>query len=1013
MPSRTSLAASHLRCEFLVNPLGINERVPRLSWIVSSERRGDGQTAYRILVASTLDNVVKGAGDLWDTGEVKSDETVGIEYRGKPLSAGQRAWWSVQVKDKNGEPSNWAEPAFWENGLDAGDWKASWIGRASPARRVIDAVGAKWIWYPEGNPAVDAPFGDRFFRKVLSFPVLPDRVRLWLAADKSFRLSINGREIGMRRGSSFCAEFDITAELVAGDNVIDIIGHNVCGPAGVLVFGEIEQGGMKRTLGSDRTWDASIDRQTWKSAIELCEVGEGPFPRPMLDHGPESALYASKSVDIPANRVVRARAYVSAKGLYRLSIDGRRVGDDIFTPGWTDYRKRIQYETYDVTPALQPGKHEVEIVVGDGWYCGLVGIAGRENYGPKPMALCQIAVDYEDGSQNLIVTDGSWHVGEGPILANDLLLGENFDARRSPADYDSQDIDVQPIGEVPLVGRHSPPVRQLAELKPEKVTEPNPGVYVFDLGQNMVGWARLRVAGPAGKKVTLRHAEMLDAEGMIYTDNLRSALSTDSYICGGKGEEVYEPSFTFHGFRYVEVTGYPGSPGTDAITGIVIGSDTPQTGTFECSNPMVNQLWRNIFWGQRGNYLEVPTDCPQRDERLGWMGDAQIFARSATFNNDIAAFMTKWMQDVVDAQSPEGGFSDVSPRVEDLADGAPAWADAGVVVPWTMYLAYADRRLLERHYDSMKAWIDSVDSANPDHIWINRANANFGDWLNVRDDTPREVLATACYARCTGLFARIAKILGRTEDAAKYANLREEIVLAFNGCFVAEDGTIKGDTQTIYVLALNFDLLPPEKRPFAESRLVDHIMTGRQGHLSTGFVGVGFLCPTLTSIGRSDVAYRLLENDSYPSWGYSIRHGATTIWERWDGWTEEQGFQDPDMNSFNHYALGSVGEWMMTTVAGIDLDPAQPGYKHVVIRPVPGGSLTYAGATYDSIRGRIVSDWKLEDGRFEMTVEIPANTTATVHVPTSDPASVRIDGEPAPGAVFDLPSGRYPITAKA
>jgi alpha-L-rhamnosidase len=451
----------------------------------------------------------------------------------------------------------------------------------------------------------------------------------------------------------------------------------------------------------------------------------------------------------------------------------------------------------------------------------------------------------------------------------------------------------------------------------------------------------------------------------------------------------------------------------------VVGSAIPQTGTFECSNSMVNQLQHNIFWGQRGNYLEVPTDCPQRDERLGWMGDAQVFARTATFNNDIAAFMTKWVQDVADAQSPQGGFSDVSPRIGDLSDGAPAWGDAGVIVPWTMYLAYGDRRLLEKHYDSMKAWVDYIDSANPDHIWVQRSNNNFGDWLNVDDDMPRDVLATCYFARSTDLFARIASILGRDADAAKYRSLLADIKKAFNDKFVAADGTIAGDTQTCYVLALWFDLLPPEKRDMAAKKLTDHIMVKAKGHLSTGFVGVGHLCPVLTSIGATDVAYKLLTNDTYPSWGYSIKHGATTIWERWDGWTEEKGFQDPGMNSFNHYSLGSVGEWMADTVAGIDLDPAQPAYKHIVIHPRPGGGLTWARAKYDSVRGPIESSWRYSAGDFELQVTIPANTTATVYVPTSKPETVEVDGQPLKPsrvengfAVFELGSGRYGIRAK-
>ncbi|HVT12202.1 MAG TPA: family 78 glycoside hydrolase catalytic domain [Fimbriimonadaceae bacterium] len=1010
MAALASLTPSHLRCEYLTNPLGINETVPRLSWIVASPEKNQRQTGYRILVATSAENLKKGVGDLWDSGDVASDDTVDIEYKGKPLAAGQRAWWTVEVKDRDGKTSKWANAAFWEKGLDASDWKAKWIGRKDPDRLALDTEGAKWIWYPEGNPAVEAPAGDRHFRYRFGAATKPVHSRLAIAVDDSFVLWVNGHAVASGSGWRAYTEYDLTNDLRAGDNVIDIIGHNGAGRAGMLAVGSLQIGDTVINFHTDKAWETSIDGQNWQPSMEVADLESNVFHAPQSVHGADTALYLTGGVTLAPHQVVRARAYVSAKGLYHFFVDGHRVGADIFTPGWTDYRKRIQYQTYDVTDLLKNGTtHSLSLVVGDGWYCGHVGLAGRENYGPKPMGLCQVEVEYDDGSRGTYCTDDSWRVGQGPILTNDLLMGENYDARR-PTFGMLEPVDVQALDAAPLVGQHSPTVQKLQELKPIKMTEPTPGHYVFDLGQNMVGWARLKVRGPSGDTITLRFAEMLNPDGTIYTTNLRSAKCTDTYICAG-GNETYEPSFTFHGFRYVELTGYPGKPGMDAVTGIVVGSNNPKTGSFECSNPMVNQLQHNIFWGQRGNYLEVPTDCPQRDERLGWMGDAQIFARTATFNNDIAAFMTKWTQDVEDAQSPEGGFSDVSPRIGDLSDGAPAWGDAGVIVPWTMYLAYGDTRLLERRYDAMKAWIDYIDSVNPDHIWIKRSNNNFGDWLNVHDDTPRDVIATAYFAHSTDLFARIARVLGRDEDAAKYEALRDEIRKAFVEHFVDADVKIKGDTQTCYVLALWFDLLPDDMRPAAAKRLRDHIMIDRQGHLSTGFVGVGYLCPTLSSLGMNDVAYTLLNQDTYPSWGYSIKHGATTIWERWDGWTEEHGFQDPGMNSFNHYSLGSVGEWMASHVAGIDLDPKQPGYKHILIHPEPGGGMTWAKGSYDSIRGTIASSWKIADGKIAMEITIPANTTATVTVPTGDPAGVSVDGKKMSSASFELGSGHYTITA--
>jgi len=736
-------------------------------------------------------------------------------------------------------------------------------------------------------------------------------------------------------------------------------------------------------------WQAGIMRpEDWRAQWIGLPVMPNKTARP--------ATYVWKSFDI-AKPIKRAYVYASAKGLYRMTLDGKRVGNDIFTPGWTDYRKRIQYETYDITGRLKRGPNLVGMALGDGWYCGHVGNTSGNDYGDRAMGLVQMEIEYLDGSHDTIVSDGTWNAARGAIEANDLLQGESYDARKEvkmdgPMAGEWLHPDAVALDAVPLVAQHDPTVQQVAEIKPKKISQPKPGVYVYDLAQNMVGWARLKVEGKSGDKVQLRFAEMLNPDGTIYTTNLRGAKATDTYTLAGGKPETYEPTFTFHGFRYVEVTGYPGTPGMDAITGVVLSSNNPVTGEFACSNELVNKLQHNIFWGQRGNYLSVPTDCPQRDERLGWMGDAQIFARTACFNNDVAAFLTKWTQDVVDAQSSEGGFSDVSPRMGDDSDGAPAWGDAGVIVPWTVYQCYGDTRLLDERYPAMRKWIEYIDSVNPDHIWVKRSNNNFGDWLNVQDDTPRPVLATAYFAHSTDLLARSARVLGKTEDAEKYEALRDAIRAAFIQHFVDAEGKIQGDSQTCYVIALAFDLLPKDRRANVADRLAKHIAE-RKDHLSTGFVGVGYLNPTLTAFGKSDLAYKLLTNDTYPSWGYSIRQGATTIWERWDGWTDTKGFQDPGMNSFNHYSLGSVGEWMYKSVAGIDLDPAKPGYEHIIIHPVPGGGLTWARASLDSIHGRISSSWRVSGGEFGLDVAVPANTTATVYLPD--------------GSVREVESGKF------
>jgi alpha-L-rhamnosidase len=725
--------------------------------------------------------------------------------------------------------------------------------------------------------------------------------------------------------------------------------------------------------------------------------------------------------------IKRATLYATALGLYEMHLNGQKVGNDIFTPGWTDYRKRIYYQTYDVTSLLKPGQNALGAVVGDGWAVGYVGLGGRNRYGvPFPRLLAQLNVTYADGTRQTLATDGTWKASQGPILEGDLLMGETYDARKEQAGWDTASFKesrwvpakVEGEWQGKIEAYPGVPVQRMLTLKPKKITQPKPGVYVYDLGQNMVGWARLNSSGPAGTAVRLRFAEMLNPDGTIYTTNLRGARNVDTYTLRGGGKEVWEPRFTFHGFRYVEVTGYPGKPPMDAITGVVVHSVTPQAGTFACSSPMVNRLQHNIVWGQRGNFLEVPTDCPQRDERLGWMGDAQVFVRTACNNMDVSAFFTKWAQDVDDAQHANGAFTDVSPDVIGGA-GTAAWGDAGVVVPWTIYQVYGDKRIIRDRYDSMTRWIDYMEQNSNGLL---RPAAGYGDWLSIGANTPTDVIATAYFAYSTELLAEMARAIGKTADAEKYTALFNRIKDAFNRAYVSEDGHIKGDTQTCYVLALQMNLLPKEKQAQAIQYLVDRIRD-KNWHLSTGFVGTSYLNSVLSRFGRTDVAYRLLNNDTFPSWGFSIKQGATTIWERWDGWTPDRGFQDPGMNSFNHYSFGAVGKWLFGTVAGIQSD--QPSFKQIVIRPEPGGGLSYARATYDSIRGPVASDWKITGNDLTLKVTIPANTEATVYVPSTGNGAVTEGGKLVnraegvkflrnePGyAVYKVGSGNYAFRSR-
>ena len=741
-------------------------------------------------------------------------------------------------------------------------------------------------------------------------------------------------------------------------------------------------------------------------------------------------LTASKTFDAPQylrkpitvdKPVRKARLYATAMGLYDASIDGKKIGDTLLAPDWTDYRKRVRYQCYDVTAALGTGQHVLGATLADGWYAGHLPWVGYRFYGGRPNFYAQLVVDYTDGTTQIIDTDSTWKTHPGPATQSDLYDGEDYDARNELPGWNTTTFDdskwtpaaVDRHDGVELDAQVGPPVRELMQLPAKTLTEPAPGKYTFDLGQNMVGFVRFIGSAPAGTKVTLRFAEMLNPDGTVYTKNMRGARALDTYIFKGAGVETFRPQFTFHGFRYVEVSGLPAKPDLTAIRGIVIGSATPHTGEWVSSSDMLNKLQSNITWGQRGNYLSVPTDCPQRDERLGWMGDAQVYVRTASFNADVQSFFDSWMVDVEDAQKRDGAFTVVSPAV--LQDsGTAAWADAGVICPWTIYQVYGDTRILTDHYAAMSKYIDYLISHSDGLI---RPDAGYGDWLSINADTPKDLLGTAYFAYSAKLMSNIATALHKTDDAEKYSKLYNDVRAAFRRKWVKPGGDVVGHTQTSYLLALKFDLLDESERAAAVDKLVADVHA-KGDHLSTGFVGVSYLLPTLSRFGQTAVAYTLLNQDTFPSWLFSVKHGATTIWERWDGWTPDKGFQDASMNSFNHYSLGSCGEWMYDTAAGLGMDRSVAGFKKIVFRPTPGGGLTSASAKYDSVNGPVACGWTTDAAGLNVKLTVPPNTTATLYLPAGD---VTESGRPMAGddgvheqpkgspneRAFDLGSGEY------
>ncbi len=907
------------RCEYRVNPLGIDEAQPRLTWRAESGERGQKQTAYQILVASSPIFLAKDRGDLWDSGKVASGESVNIAYAGKTLASRQQCYWKVCIWDNDGK-TRWSKPASWAMGLlTPEDWQTDYIS-----------------------------FQDRT-------PVWKDAANLFLPSARQYR----------------------------------------------------------RDFAAPKT-------------------------------------------------VRRAMIYATALGIYELYLNGVRVGDAFFTPGWTDYHQRAYYNTYDVTPLVKHGDNTLGAWVADGWYSGYVGFGlcvgsgtekiGRYIYGKTPALMAQLEIEYTDGSHEIIPTDKSWkETGDGPVREGDFLMGEYYDARKETPDwskfgfdeakwnpailasengrvpamfYESQNptnADTAPIisGHPVDLGFQRPPkleafpglpVRPIEEIKPVAITSPTNGTYIFNLGQNFAGVVRLKVKGPAGTAVQLRYGEMLHPDGSLMTENLRRARATDFYILrGDKHGEEWTPRFTFHGFQYVEVTGFPGQPDKDAITGIVLHSDTPLTSGFECSDPMANRLFKNIVWTQRANFLDLPTDCPQRDERFGWLGDAQIYVHCATLNADVAAFYTKWLREVMEAQRPSGTFPGYAPYpFQHSLDFGTAWCDAGIICPWTIWQAYGDTRIVERCWPFMVKFMDWRKSTSTNFLGIVHGN-DWGDWLSFGGKTPLDFVDTVYFAYSTKLMADMAQAIGKEKEAAEYRELFANIKMAFNQKYVRPDGSLAVDTQTAYALSLFMDLIPADLRVKSGEILADKLRSGENAEnsgMTTGFLGTRPLLPVLTSVGENDLAVKHFQSRKFPSWGYEVDQGATTIWEHWDSYTKAHGFggmdgkQNAGMNSFAHYSFGAVCEWMLGQLAGIQSDG--PGYGKIIINPhppTPGSNpdhtpINWVKAHYDSIHGRITSNWRLKNGRFELETKIPANTTATIYLPTSDPNVILEDGKP-------------------
>jgi alpha-L-rhamnosidase len=996
------LVVAELRCEHHAEPLALDTRVPRFSWKLAAldeSRRGLRQTAYRILVASSSAELASEHGDLWDSGRVDSRATVDIEYAGRALESFELAYWKARVWDQDGTPSAWSLPSrFGVGALSKSDWHARWIGYDAPLRSVRpvpDLGAARWIG--SADEAREVALRARFEVAEIDANAL-----VVLAAVDDYELYLNGT-LAQRGGANPLvrrnAEIQkIAGKLVRGTNTLAVKvrtrGDSPAALCARIVLAPTKGDSEGHELQTDAAWRASTDPTSgWESP----DFDDGAWTRAKeLTPGEWLPEIDPPAVFLPPPRTLRtefstrekpARAtlYASALGLYSIELNGTRAHEDWFAPGWTDYRKCIPYRAYDVSALVRAGPNALGVVLADGWYCGMLGQRGQRNhYGSRSRFLGQFVLEYADGTREFVTSDEHWRAHVGAWREADLYMGERYDARReergwSEPGFDAtrwDPVDVGPEPSAPLASHPGPRIGVVTELAPLSVVERGAGKALFDFGQNVAGVVRLALEAPAGTTLILRFGEELEEDGSLFRRNLTWARSVDQYVARGGGPETWQPRFTYHGFRYVEVSGFPGSARPDLLRALALSSATRDVGEFHCSDPRLERLVENARWTLRANSMDVPTDCPQRGERLGWTGDGQLFAASALWLADLQTLYDKWSIDLLGAQRPDGRFPLTAPAFPLMPVGGPFWEDAGVLVPALLHERTGDRRLAERHLESMRAFLASCAQRSGAELRAPATIEGFGDWNHFQAETPKDVLFLAAFARSARRYAELARALGRpTEEFGVPARFAAAFERA---CFEA-DGRVRGGTQTAYALALNENLVSPERRTRLGELLVADLAQ-RKG-LTTGFVGTAELLPALSAIGRSDLAYGLLRSNTLPSWGYMLDQGATTIWERWDARTPS-AFANQGRPSLSHTTLASFVAWLFENAAGIR--PGAPGFSSLRLEPEPGPDLTWLEASHDSVRGRIRVRWERAGDEWRVAATVPPNLEATLTLRDAD-----------------------------
>jgi len=1054
---------AHLTTNSLVDPLGTDAEAPAFSWQIVDGRAGARQSAYRVTVASSAAKLNAGKPDIWDSGKVASDQSVNVAYSGPELHSRTRYYWRVRVWGNNDLAYPSSSVQWWETGLaENSEWTAKWIASETQEHKLIRESGADWIWTNQQEPADRRLYGFRSKFQVNGKPVL---AKLFVTATDSPSAWIDGRQVlesqpmtpwGHMPWGTY-READLTGMLHDGSNVLAVgatVYESPHAAMSAVLLWKSADGAYHVVRSSDEGWKgsenprdgwytSSYDDTGWQNAMLVSHAGGPEFGRPWPA---DSVNYLRKifTIDKP---VRSARLFATALGAYRFRVDGKPVGDQILAPGWTDYRERVVYQEYDLTGLVHRGKNAIGATLAPGWYSTpLQWLRQPYNYGNTPPALrAQLRLDFTDGTSQWVETDRSWQAHDSPILQAEIYDGESYDARREvnhwdwPSDPSSgwKPVDVvQPV-EPAIVPQSFEPIRAEQTLKAVKIYSPKPGLQIYDFGQNLAGVARLKVQGPAGLRIRLRFAEVLNPDGTVYTENLRSAKATDSYVLKGGGLESYTPEFTFHGFRYVEISGLT-TPGDETtLAAIAFHTDAPFTVKLTTGSSMINKLWSNIQWGQRSNFVGLPTDCPQRDERLGWTADAQVFWRTASYNMDLASFTRKFATDIRGTAGKDGLFGIFAPGTSSSANASsPGWSDAGVIIPFTGWLQYGDAGVAERNWDAMGRYLSVIEEANPDHLWRNQSGIGFGDWLAPGMKTSNMLVATAYWAYDAKLMMQMAHALHKSGDERKYRTMFDAVTAAFQNRYIRADGTVTGGnaartqggdaveqatgmeaddgstgagTQTGYALALYIGLVPDTLRAAIAGKLVALIHKNND-LLGTGFLGTPVILPALADNGYADLAYKLLLNTSYPSWGYQVEHGATTMWERWNG---DRMMNDPGMNSFNHYAYGAVAAWIYEYAAGVDATGEGPGYRRVYLHPHFSRALGSIDFTYRSTYGPIRSQWLAgASGPVKWNVTIPANASGYLELTTADAARYRMDGHPlTAGSTGQDGTRRYEVPA--